>query len=125
MTRPIEIELRVRDVDRSRAFYRRIGVPVEEPETHAGESERHAHASWGSWEAGADDFLLLSLYPATPGDATVVSIGFVVDDLDGAHRALSAAGVEVVSAPADRPWGRSATYRDPDGNRIGLTQRPR
>lgn len=125
MARPIEIELRVRDVDRSRAFYRLIGCPIDEPETHKGEEDRHAHASWGSWSAAADDFLLLSLYPASAGAESRIAIGFVVDDLDAAHRALLGAGVEVIRAPEQRPWGRMATYRDPDGNSVGLTERPR
>lgn len=125
MTRPIEIELRVRDIDRSRAFYRLIGVPVEEPEVHEGEHDRHAHASWGSWRQDADDFLLLSLYPAAPGEETRVALGFVVDDIDATHQALVDAATEVVQAPERRPWGRMATYRDPDGNSVGLTERPR
>jgi hypothetical protein len=26
--------------------------------------------------------------------------------------------------PQDQPWGRTASFRDPDGNVVGITQRP-
>jgi len=32
------------------------------------------------------------------------------------------AGVEVVHGPKSQPWGRSARYRDFDGNVIELTE---
>jgi len=34
-----------------------------------------------------------------------------------------AAGADVESMPRDEPWGRTARYRDPDGNVVALTQR--
>lgn len=44
-----------------------------------------------------------------------------VDDLGEAHARAVAAGAEVLSEPD----GGAATYRDPDGNLVTLTQRPR
>jgi predicted enzyme related to lactoylglutathione lyase len=38
------------------------------------------------------------------------------------ERAL-AAGAEAIHGPKQQPWGRSARYRDYDGNVIELTQR--
>ncbi|MFG2106421.1 VOC family protein [Micromonospora chersina] len=37
------------------------------------------------------------------------------DDLDGDCESLRAAGVKV-DGPNTRPWGRDATFSDPDGN---------
>jgi len=48
-------------------------------------------------------------------------ISFDVEDLDEAHARAVASGAEVVREPAE---GRAA-YRDPDGNVVTLTQRPR
>lgn len=123
MARLIEVELHVSDVERSRRFYQALGVDVGEPEVHEGEGIRHAHAVWGKWDAeGA--FLMLNLYPATSATSRV-SIGFVAEDLDGLHRRLTRDGVEVVTPPGAQPWGRVATYRDPDGNTVSVTERPR
>jgi len=120
--RLIEIELRVRDVARSRRFYGDlVGVTVGEIETHDADSEPHVHASWGEWTPNDPSLLMLNIYPAT-GPGTSSHIGFAVGDLDATHRRLAAANVEMLQAPADRPWGRSAAYRDPDGNTVTLTE---
>lgn len=124
-TRLIEIELRVADVERSRRFYRDlIGVAVGELETHGADGEPHAHATWGEWSATDPSLLMLNLYPAADASATTSHIGFVVDDLNAVDERLRAAGTAVVRAPQDLPWGRTATYRDPDGNSVSLTQSP-
>ncbi|HEV8669428.1 MAG TPA: VOC family protein [Candidatus Limnocylindria bacterium] len=120
--RLIEIELRVRDVARSARFYRDlVGVTIGDIETHEADSEAHVHASWGEWTPKEPSLLMLNIYPAT-GPITSSNIGFAVSDLAAAHARLAAANVEVVHAPADRPWGRSAAYRDPDGNTVSLTE---
>ena len=123
--RLIEVELRVRDVARSARFYRElIGVSVGEVETHGADTEPHVHASWGEWTPGDPSLLMLNIYPAS-GAITMSHIGFVVGDLAAAHARLVAANVAVVRAPEDRPWGRAAAYRDPDGNTVFLTEAPR
>ena len=48
---------------------------------------------------------------------------FFVDDVDAAHRGLTAKGVVFDQAPADMPWGhRLAVLRDPEGRRVCLAQ---
>lgn len=123
-TRLIEVELRVRDVDRSLRFYRDLlGLALGQPEVHDG-TARHVHATWGSWAEGAKDFLLFNIYPAGTDETSRASVGFGVEDLDGLHARLTQAGVDVVRPPGARSWGRTAAYRDPDGNTISLTQLP-
>jgi predicted enzyme related to lactoylglutathione lyase len=120
--RLIEIELRVRDVARSARFYRDlIGVTVGDIETHDADTEPHAHATWGEWTPKEPSLLMLNIYPAS-GPTTSSHIGFAVSDLTATHVRLLAAKVEVVRAPEDRPWGRTAAYRDPDGNTVFLTE---
>jgi predicted enzyme related to lactoylglutathione lyase len=123
--RLIEVELRVRDVARSARFYRElVGVTVGDIETHDADSEPHVHAAWGEWRPNDPSLLMLNIYPVTEL-MTVSRIGFVVDDLTATHARLADAHVEVVRAPEDRPWGRTAAYRDPDGNTVFLTEAPR
>ncbi|MDX1689713.1 MAG: VOC family protein [Acidimicrobiia bacterium] len=53
-----------------------------------------------------------------------VSLWWRVDNVDSAFDRLVALGCPVVYAPVDKPWGdRVAAVLDPDGNRIGLSQR--
>ena len=122
-TRLIEVELFVADVDRAVALYRDLlGLPLE-GHAHAEGDPIHHHATWGDWDAGADDgFLMFSIYAAGPGETTRSSFGFGVADLDAVHTRLEAAGTKVVHAPRSQPWGRSATYQDADGNMVSLTQ---
>ena len=124
MTAPrlIEVELFVTDVERAVALYGDVlGLPLE-GHAHAEGDPIHHHASWGDWGAGAESFLLFSIFPAGPGEATRSSLGFSVADLDAPHARLEAAGTKVVHSPAARPWGRSATYQDADGNSLSLTE---
>jgi len=98
-----------------------LGVPFGDIERHADDAVAHAHASWGSWREG-DAFLRLNLYPIREGAPTHSVIGFVVDDLDAVHERLLRAVVEVREPPTRKSWGRSATYADPDGNEVSLTE---
>lgn len=120
--RLIEIELRVRDVVRSASFYRDlVGVTVGDVETHDADSEPHVHATWGEWTPNEPSLLMLNIYPAA-GPVSSSHIGFAVSDLAATHARLAAANVEVLQTPGDRPWGRTAAYRDPDGNTVSLTE---
>jgi uncharacterized glyoxalase superfamily protein PhnB len=76
-------------------------------------------------------FSLPSLYlgfdtvddPADPGP---VSLWWRVDDVDAAFERLVTMGCPVLYEPVTKPWGdRLASVLDPDGNRIGLSQRSR
>jgi len=51
----------------------------------------------------------------------VQGLMFNSDDLDADHAALSAKGVEM-SAIGSEPWGRYATFKDPDSNGLILRQ---
>ncbi|MFE4698100.1 VOC family protein [Streptomyces sp. NPDC056738] len=53
----------------------------------------------------------------TPGEARGIMLGTTDVDADSAR--LAAAGV-TVEGPDDLPWGRMASFRDPDGNGLML-----
>jgi len=47
-----------------------------------------------------------------------------VDDVRKAAAELKARGVQFKHEPQDLPWGISATFTDPDGNRFSINQFP-
>ena len=121
--RLVAVVIEVADLDRSAALYRDgFGVPLKAPDDHHGAdrwvSGRHCATSWTD---GA--FLHFALYEAkTPERTAHAQISFAVADLEAAHATAVAAGATVVHEPRQEEWGRSARYRDFDGNVIELTQ---
>ena len=101
------------DPERSRAFYRDVlGL--------------HVYREWGT---GTVFFLgggLLELSrPAGPVTDDKLSLWLHVRDVDAEFKRLEAAGVIVVEAPVDEPWGlREARLRDPDGLLLVLVEIP-
>jgi predicted enzyme related to lactoylglutathione lyase len=57
--------------------------------------------------------------PAGPGGALVLVRS---DDLDVSVTAVTGAGGEVVEGPYDYPGGRRFSFRDPNGNVLGVYQ---
>lgn len=119
--RIILLVLEVSDLERSVRFYRDfLGLPLRRDLDHGGTdrwiSGDHAAHSWH------DSFFHFALYQSKGAVTRDVQIGFPVGDLDEAHARLKAADVAVDVAPRDEPWGRTARYRDPDGNSVSLTQ---
>jgi len=52
-------------------------------------------------------------------------VHFHTDDLDATFERVRDAGAEVVSEPADQPWGtRDFAVRDPSGNLVRIDQPP-
>ncbi len=120
--RLVAVVLTVSDLDRAIDLYGRgFGLDFHLSD-HDGDdiwtSGRHAATSWTD---GA--FMHFALYETKDGNATSrAQIAFRVDDLESAHQRAVAAGAEIVHDPKPQPWGRSARYRDDDGNIIELTQ---
>ena len=124
VNRLVAVVLEVADLDRALALYRDgFGLDLHVSD-HEGDdrwtSGRHAATSWTE---GA--FIHFALYASKDGGATTrAQVGFSVEDLEAAHATAVEAGAEVVHGPKPQPWGRSARYRDFDGNVIELTQPP-
>jgi predicted enzyme related to lactoylglutathione lyase len=121
-SRLVTVVFEVGDLDRSLCLYRdAFGLDLHTGD-HDGNDRwtcgRHAATSWSE---GA--FIHFALYASKDGSVTRSSqIGFEVDVLDAAHARAGGAGAEVLHDPKPQPWGRSARYRDPDGNVVELTQ---
>jgi catechol 2,3-dioxygenase-like lactoylglutathione lyase family enzyme len=50
------------------------------------------------------------------------TIFLTTDDCRGTYEELKGRGVEFVETPEERPYGIDASFRDPSGNHIRLTQ---
>jgi predicted enzyme related to lactoylglutathione lyase len=124
--RLVTVVLEVSDLDRAVALYRDgfgldLHITDHEGGDHAADdrwiSGRHAAVTWTD---GA--FLHFALYETKGERTTGAQVSFRVDDLDVAHRNAITAGADVLHEPRVEPWGRSARYRDADGNVVELTQ---
>lgn len=114
-TRPIfdHVHLRVRDLDRSRAFYGAalgpLGIPLllDRPEL----------ACFANLALSADQ-------PASAG-AHIAFIAESREAVDAFHVAAIAAGGTDNGAPGDREYGPYAAYvLDPDGTNLEAAHRP-
>jgi catechol 2,3-dioxygenase-like lactoylglutathione lyase family enzyme len=114
MRQPVEIALFTDDVAAVRRFYELLldGTPEAEwpggAIFAAGEMKILVHERTGGTYGGAvneDHF----------------AVG--VPDVDRACDELRAEGLELLVAPRDYPWGRSAYLRDPDGRMVELSQK--
>jgi catechol 2,3-dioxygenase-like lactoylglutathione lyase family enzyme len=72
---------------------------------------------WLEVTPGKESTAHLALLPGMPGlsPGGLRGVQLFTSDLDGDCESLRAAGVEV-DGPNARPWGRDATFADPDGN---------
>jgi predicted enzyme related to lactoylglutathione lyase len=112
----------VEDLDRALAFYRDLlGLPLKRDDHAIGQdrwiSGDHAATSWRDGR-----FLHFALYKSKGAVTRDVQLGFATDELDALHERIAAAGHTVDHPPRDEPWGRTARYRDPDGNSVSFTQ---
>ncbi|MGH6871810.1 MAG: VOC family protein [Rhizomicrobium sp.] len=123
-----QLDLVCRDVDKSIAFYRLLGVKI--PASAAWRTKTGAHHV----RIGFDDTVELALdsqklaraYNASyrGGSRGNVVIGFEVGTrraVDALYRKMTAAGHRGLQPPWDAFWGsRYAIVEDPDGNAVGL-----
>ena len=69
-----------------------------------------------------DDFKLCLTAHSGPG--APAEIWCYVDDIKALYKDLTSRGAEFPKGLEEMPWGEiELDYRDPDGNRVGFTQR--
>jgi lactoylglutathione lyase len=108
------------DAARTAAFYRAVGVSLED-EDH-GEGPVHFAADL--------DGVHFAVYPAqAPGRAPARRAaggsfpGFYVTSLDQVTAALAGLGAPVLQAHEEMPWGCRILAEDPDGRPVEVNQR--
>jgi lactoylglutathione lyase len=111
----------VRDLEVSVAFYRDVLRVLPKLQGDGYVEFEIENVKFGLYERRRVSELLGNVPEGPPGpDGEVV---FVVDDVDAWACQLSAAGIDVLSGPTDRPWGhRTLHLADPDGLIVELAQ---
>jgi catechol 2,3-dioxygenase-like lactoylglutathione lyase family enzyme len=105
-TEQLVVELLVRDLRRSLAFYRALGFAV------LIEKEDFAALTWEDHRLFLDQHSDLPEPPATP----VMNVRVMVPDVDRCWQRVTELGLRVVAVIADREYGlRDFTIADPDG----------
>jgi catechol 2,3-dioxygenase-like lactoylglutathione lyase family enzyme len=122
----VQINLVVADLERSRAFYERLGIAFVARNRH-GEGPAEA---WVSTDAGITVVLhsteFASWWDESAPQPSAGGPQFDLElesakSLDAMVAALATAGVTIIKQPTDMPWGqRFAIVLDPDGHRVGL-----
>jgi len=106
--------LPVTDIGRSVEFYgQTLGMEVSEQQEE-----------WAQLKAGDLNIGLNGREQETPGDGGAVIAFRPEGGIDGAVEELQGKGVEFAGGVSDHPWGRVATFKDPDGNDLQLYEPP-
>ncbi len=125
-----QLDLVVRDMDASIAFYRAAGVEIPESAIWRTASGAH-HVDLtlpGGMTLHFDSPALAKVYNrgwrewSGEGSRTVVTFSVPArEDVDRIHTKLTALGHKTLQPPFDPFWGaRYAIIEDPDGNQIGF-----
>jgi lactoylglutathione lyase len=107
------VVIRAAELERSQRFYEALGLQFSR-EQH-GRGPEHLAAVLGS--------LVFEIYPrGSEPDTAGLRLGFQVASVEAAVSAVQKLGAEVVSAPANGPWGYRAVVVNPDGHRVEVSQ---
>ncbi len=135
MIRISTVQLWVHDQDEALAFYtQRVGMEVRSDVT-VPEMGNFRWLTVGP--AGQPDVaIVLMAIPGPPvmdpetaeevrdlmGKGFAGTVFLTTEDCQAAYEELKSRGVEFVEAPEERPYGIDASFRDPSGNHLRLTE---
>jgi catechol 2,3-dioxygenase-like lactoylglutathione lyase family enzyme len=109
------VELFVRDLGRSVAFYRALGFDLLDAKA------TFASLTWEGHRLFLDQRDDLPGAPTTP----VMNVRVMVPNVDRVWRLANDLGLRVIAPVADRPYGlRDFTIADPDGFGVRFASRP-
>ena len=122
-----QINIIARDIEKSAAFYRELGVELPTPASPP-QGPRHLAGPTGDGaRLEIDDEQLACFYNAAlraSGSAARLIVGVSLggrDEVDALFATLVAAGHPALQQPYDAFWGaRYAIVADPDGHAVGL-----
>lgn len=105
--------LPVSDIDRSITFYRdRLGL-----------TEIRREDDWAQLDANGLH-IGLNAKESPNGHGGAVIAFQPENELESAVRKLRDGGVDIAGGISEHPWGRVATFKDPDGNDLQLYEPP-
>lgn len=118
------VQIFAKDVHRSIAFYRLLGLPVPDP----GSPDPHVDVALPGGNRLSFDAqeTITGMHPewSPPDSAGRVALAFGLEspaEVDAMFARLTQAGFQGPLSPYDAPWGqRYATLLDPDGNIVDL-----
>jgi catechol 2,3-dioxygenase-like lactoylglutathione lyase family enzyme len=121
MAVPDMIGIVVKDMAKSLAFYRLLGLEISEQE----EGQQHVETTANGYRFGWDtEELIRGLVPGWNGGAGRIALAFRCETpaaVDALHTAVVDSGHGSKLAPFDAFWGqRYAIVEDPDGNSVDL-----
>jgi catechol 2,3-dioxygenase-like lactoylglutathione lyase family enzyme len=106
------VSIPVADQDRAKTFYTEVLGFALLADNPMGENQRWVQVG----PAGAETSLtLVTWFPSMPPGSTQ-GLVLATDEIDEAYRVLSARGLRFHGPIEAAPWGRYATFADPDGN---------
>lgn len=121
----IVVQIFAKDVQRSIAFYRLLGLPVPEP-PDGPDPHVDVELPGGNRLSFDAEQTIVGMHPewAPPDAVGRVALAFGLEspaDVDAMFGELTRAGYSGSLQPYDAPWGqRYATVLDPDGNFVDL-----
>ncbi|HVN02154.1 MAG TPA: VOC family protein [Caulobacteraceae bacterium] len=121
-----QINVVVRDMEASVAFYRRLGIDIPEGAVWTtGSGGHHVKAGEGEMDVEFDSHRMARAYNSGfAAERGRVVIGVDVESreaVDALWEALLAESVQGLQPPFDAFWGaRYAIVEDPDGNPVGI-----
>jgi uncharacterized glyoxalase superfamily protein PhnB len=124
--KPAVVELVVKDMSTTVAFYRRLGLDLPAPDEVA--NEGHVETTIGGLRMAFDTHEMIRSFDQQwsppPPSGHRVALAFEAAspiEVDSAYEELTAAGAESHLPPFDAPWGmRYAVVLDPDGTPVDL-----
>ena len=129
-----KINIVAKDMDRTLAFYRRLGLDIPTKavwQTSSGAHHAEVRGPEGELTLAIDSFPLAREYDEgwrEPDGQGRSILGFHLPsraDVDAAWDRMTSAGAKGRQAPYDAFWGsRYAIVEDPDGNLVGLMSSP-
>jgi predicted enzyme related to lactoylglutathione lyase len=121
VTGPDFIAIQVRDLATAATFYEtRLGLrraPVSPPHAVVFATEPIAFAV-------REPLPGVDLDATTPHPGTGIALWLHADNAQALHDDLAATGVPILAAPIDGPFGRTFTFRDPDGYAVTIHDQP-
>ncbi len=109
------VMLHVPDVEEATAFYTDklgLGIDARQPE----------FVQFSQQGGGAVFAIGKAQTTPQPTETELYELWWYVDNADEAHRELASRGVEIAGPPADQPFGRAFSIKDPAGNTLYLLQ---